>query len=646
MSRFSLFLLISIIITGVLLRVYNFFDLPFVFDELSAMARLNYSTLPELIEKGVKLVDTHPAGIHVFLYYWCKLFGSREWVVKLPFLLMGIGSIYLTFLVAKNWFNQTSALLSAAFISTLQFSITYSTIARPYIPGLFFSLLMVYYWTKYLFIKNNFRDLLLYILSATLCCYIHYFSLLFAGIVGITGLFLLKKANWRAYLLANLSVVILCLPHLGIFLYQMKRGGIGGPDGWLGPPSNDFLLRFIGYIFHYSFLSGGLITIIVLFYFIISRKNPDQKNLFRIICVIWFLLPFLIGFFYSKWENPILQFSILIFSFPYFIFLITSFINESRKWVVAILIILISSCNIYSLIYTRKHYEIMCHQPSDEYAKYIVQLQNSVPGKNVFAILGSTEVPFMEYYETKFNTKFKYHVFQPKEDTPISLYDLLKKNRCDYLVTGFLPEEYNVFFRKEYLKLIHYSEGFTYDIKGFSKDTIGSSLAENILFDKTNNYDLGAPALPWSFDHNMISKDSSSGNIIALDSVHEWGPGFNIPLNEIIPSRNSTLVASIKIRPGKYVKDQILVLQLNKGDSLVHWQGSELSRYFIEGSEWQTIYTSCNMVDLLKSDSDLNELKLNVYFWNKGKGNVKLDDLRIVVKEGNPLIYGLYEPIN
>ncbi len=50
--------------------------------------------IKELIEGGVK-VDGHPAGIHVFLYYWTKLFGTNEWIVKLPFI-VSVSTTYTT----------------------------------------------------------------------------------------------------------------------------------------------------------------------------------------------------------------------------------------------------------------------------------------------------------------------------------------------------------------------------------------------------------------------------------------------------------------------------------------------------------------------------------------------------------------------
>ena len=134
-------LLVLIIIVGTVLRFYNYGEIPFTHDEFSALSRLNFDNFNDLIEKGVK-IDAHPAGVHVFMYYWTTFFGSAEWVVKLPFTVIGTLSIFLIYLIGKNWFNETVGLISASFITSIQFTVIYSQIARPYISGLFFSLLM------------------------------------------------------------------------------------------------------------------------------------------------------------------------------------------------------------------------------------------------------------------------------------------------------------------------------------------------------------------------------------------------------------------------------------------------------------------------------------------------------------------------
>lgn len=76
-------IIIAILGIAVFLRFYGFFNLQYTFDELSALNRLEFDSFIEVIKKGV-MIDAHPALIQVFLFYYTKLFGTAEWIVKLP----------------------------------------------------------------------------------------------------------------------------------------------------------------------------------------------------------------------------------------------------------------------------------------------------------------------------------------------------------------------------------------------------------------------------------------------------------------------------------------------------------------------------------------------------------------------------------
>ena len=648
LRSFGTLTLVIILLIGALLRFYKFFELPFTFDELGAIDRLHHNTFSELIEKGIK-IDFHPAGVQVFLYYWCKIVGEQEWVVKLPFILLGIGSIYLAFTICKNWFTETAGLVAAAFIATLQFTVSYSTMARPYVAGLFFTLLMVHFWTNYFITQKRNKDLIGFVLAAAACCYVHHFSLLFAGIVGLTGFLFVNKSNWKAYLAGNAAVLVLYLPHLKILLHQLSKGGIGGADGWLNAPENNFLFRFVAYTFYYSYLAGGFVVLLTAFYFFYGKKIEEGKNKLRIICVIWFLVPFLIAFFYSRLVNPILQYSTLIFSFPYFVFLVSSFITETRKLIVSLILVLLVSVNAYSLIYIRNNYEILLHQPASEYVKYIKQLQETHPDQRVYAILGTTETPFIQYYQKKYSVKFPFHEFRQKSDPPAALNTLVIQEKPDYLVTGFLPAEYNAFFREEFPFQVYHAEGFTYDINCFSRQqnkTEEIPVAMVKFAPYKNSTDFNHLKRPWYGDSSLIRTDTISPNkYMLLDSLHEWGPGFKGNLDEFVSKKNSVLLASIHVKPAGPSKDGMLVLELAKGDSTYYWRGSNLSDYYVDGREWQTLSVSCNLIDALKSNQRLSDFRLSIYFWNIKKQKVYLDNFSFDVLQGNPLVYGLFENI-
>ncbi len=253
--------LVFILLIGTLLRIWHLADIPLTHDEFSVVFRTGYDSFADLIKQGV-LVDVHPAGVQVFVNYWVALFGESAVAVKIPFILFGMFSIGLIYKLGEEWFNPTVGLITAVFVACLEYTVMYSQIARPYMSGMFFSLLMVYGWQRYLFNpgRSPIAWLIVYVLASAICAYNHYFSLMFAALVGVTGLFFITRKKLILYILAGAGIFALFIPHLPVFFHQFSEKGV---EGWLGKPENDFIIDYIGYIFHFSPLVYAMVAIIV-----------------------------------------------------------------------------------------------------------------------------------------------------------------------------------------------------------------------------------------------------------------------------------------------------------------------------------------------------------------------------------------------
>lgn len=123
-------LAVLILLVAAGLRFYQYDELQYSHDEISALQRTGYSTFDALIEEGVK-IEGHPAGVQVFLHYYTHWFGYSEKVVKLPFMLMSLGGIAL--IIALGWRIKrvNAALLTAACMAVMQYFVMYSQLARP-----------------------------------------------------------------------------------------------------------------------------------------------------------------------------------------------------------------------------------------------------------------------------------------------------------------------------------------------------------------------------------------------------------------------------------------------------------------------------------------------------------------------------------
>ena len=348
-------LVLSIIIVAAALRLFNLFHIPFTYDELSALLRTRFTSFNDLIQYGVR-IDGHPAAIQVFLFYYTKIVGFNEGWIKLPFILAGIASVYLTWKIGREWFSPSVGLLSATTMAFTHYAIVYSQIARPYGSGVFFTLLMLLGWSRIVIthIGNYRRNFLLFIVGGILCEYNHHFSFLMVGLAGIIGLFFVKGKELKKYLIACIIIAVAYIPHIPITLYQISMGGV---EQWLNKPTPEFFIKYGKYIFNFSNVACAAFAIIFLYGFIsaIVKKNIQFRKT-HFVTLILGVLPAVIGYIYSIKVAAVLQYSVLLFSFPMLIVFAFSFYEKINIRHTIGISVVWSLILIHSLIWTRDHY--------------------------------------------------------------------------------------------------------------------------------------------------------------------------------------------------------------------------------------------------------------------------------------------------
>lgn len=621
-------ILALILIVATILRTYDLFNVPFTHDEFSALFRLQFDNFSELIANGVR-VDGHPAGIHVFLYYWTSIFGRAEWVVKLPFILFGIASIWFVFKIGKLWKNETVGLIAASFMAVSQFTVMYSLIARPYISGLFFNLLMVYFWSKLVLhpTKRFYQNLSGFILGASLCTYNHHFSMLFAVIVGLSGLFLINRKFLLRYIVAGLIVFILYLPHLEILLYQM---GMGGVEGWLAKPSNDFLWRFIQFMFNYSwwFLS---LTIILIIYGWWKGKGKVEVKMYLLFGA-FFLIPFFVGFFYSKYVNAVLQFSVLIFSAPYLYFLLFSHLKNQKLQKNVVIVLSILTFGIVSLVFERQHYKLFY----ENYYRYsLLDYKEFLPKEEDVPMVVDARQDIVNYYlgQQQFTKDFSWYAdFSSKSE----FIKFLEKNtkESDFLYLSLdvasdpsiLPLVQNYY--PKIVELENYFNGTNYL---FSAKEVASPIENRELIselDFSGEMDKG-----WS----EFPIDRIKEHRLTFNEGVEWGPIFERDIGSIVKSKNDFVDVVVSFGNNDEIEDVMLVMEITNDNEENHWSGFPLTKL---GNK-SMIFGSLKLADI---KTPLNG-KLKVYVWNKGKESFSVESIKIYCRKGNPFIYGLFYPI-
>ena len=644
-------LLYLIIVVAIVLRFYKLDEVPFTHDEFSALFRTQYDNLRDLIDYGVK-GDGHPAGIQILLFYVVKLMGFNSLVLKLPFAIMGVLSVYFVFKISKKWFNETVALISASFIATLQFSVMYSQIIRPYISGLFFSLVMVYYWSEYIFYSNKRLDknLLIFVFAGILCSYNHYFSLLFLIVAGLTGLFYIDKKRLGYYVLSGVFISLLFVPHLNIMLDAMKIKGLS----WLGRPDYMFYSDYIKFIFHSSYFVG----LIVLIIFFTGISNKFVSNKFRIISLIFFFSLIIIGFIYSILIAPILQFSVLIFSFPFIIIFLASFMKNLTPKINFILVPLILVINILSLSIEKKYYKVFYQSG---YSEILKENANNITeySKNITSIVASSR-KITRYYLKNDNLLYS-HTFQKSFidslnevndnsyialwsneeslnliDTEISVSELKKiltKEKTNYIFYGWahhynsnileaVISEYPYLVKREYF---FNSEYYLYSrIKPQKQKEIQPLFSVVNGFEKENNL--------WQDNVEIAESIAFNGKKSCyISSDVRFAATFSTKLKKLSDNEYNNLSVNLKFYVPDTIRNAYLVVEIGSNNHNDEWYAKSLKEFNIGSHVWK----SANLNLQINKVHFPFYKRLKVYIWNPNGDEFYIDDFSISVYPGN-----------
>lgn len=139
--------LILILIFALVLRMYFFVGIGFNDDTY-------YLDFASKIYKGEKFIPptTLTWGIRIGVYYpivlFWKIFGINESSTSIYFILLSLGSVFISYLIGKELFNKKVGLIAAFLLAVFPLNIIYATQIGPDIPFQFLSALSVLFLIK------------------------------------------------------------------------------------------------------------------------------------------------------------------------------------------------------------------------------------------------------------------------------------------------------------------------------------------------------------------------------------------------------------------------------------------------------------------------------------------------------------------
>jgi len=617
MKKHTVILLIIIAI-GIFLRLFGIWNFSFTHDELSVVGRLNFETFSDLMEKGVK-TDCHPAGIQVFLWLWSKICGISEISLRLPFIIMGISCIPLMYVLTKKWFNATAGLFTSGVVAVSQYTIIYTSIARPYTAGLFFTLLLLIVWTNMVFEKDfRLKNIFLFGFFAAICAYIHQFSMLTAFLIAATGLFFVKREGFYKYIYACLIGVVLYAPHIPILLSQISMGTIEGPDGWLAPPTPRFTLYFLQYLFHFSWFAvlGSVIAIMLS-----SKINREiwNKNIIKMgVSLLLFFVPYAIGYLYSLYVFPVIQYSAFIFSFPFLLLSAASFIDSTINVRKYISLFLIAGVFIYSLVVTREHYKFLSLQWFEKSILKSMEWIDKQGEDNVDCLL-DISANSLKYYEEKYGTSIPNKIEKHQRSDDFLFLQKIETLKGNFLVVAGLTDMQIEIVKHYYPVLLEYIPCANSEIYILAKT--GTEI-EGMQKINTEEYFWDTP----------------------IPAVQEFIPIKECNLSELSPSRFTKILLTLDYQDTDSIADYALVLQTSYKGTIADWRCIKPTDVCVKNGENYRIFLPLRYELMVKDSKRLPFYDVKIFLWNIGKKEaIHPVKCSISTYKSNPYIFGMVE---
>ena len=515
MDRNEKIILVLILLVAAVLRIYNFWNFSLSNDELSALARLNFASFQDLIMEGVR-IDGHPPAAQVILWLMTNWFGDSVFVIRLPFVLAGILAVYFVFRTAQEWISPSAGLLTSAVFAGLAFPILYSRIARPYALGMLFVMMAAFFWISILKEKGKTSDYIWLAISLALSSYSHYFAGLVAALLAVFGLLVVRGATLKKYFLSLIGSFLLFAPYLPIFKYQLSLGGIGQ---WLGQPDNDWLWQHIDYAFNESVFVLILVVATGIAGFILSKNQ--RSFIHNALPLLLFLSPFLVGFAYSKYVNPVLQNSTLLFSFPFLLIFIFSGYDISKKQITLFVSVFLLICISFSTITGKKFYSTDHFGVFKELAQHVSDWNAEVAGDAV--LIGDFNSPFYIHYYLDRIDSLEMRIYRVTDERGLAqLKTLVDTASSDYIIYAWST----VYSAPEVEEIIKHK----YPVEAKRQTYFNS---EVVMFTRGEQPEADAALLfstseHWNLNMDKVIEDSVGIRKVIIDSDSPYGPTFSV----------------------------------------------------------------------------------------------------------------------
>jgi hypothetical protein len=599
-NRYGIWIVLAV---AAFLRLFRINEMALSNDELSVLARCRYDSLSDLLRFGVVQNDMHPPLVQVFVYYYTRLFGDHPLTYKLPFILIGIGSVYVAFRLFSNMFNRHTASLVAVFMASLQYFIVHAQTARMYAPALLFTLL----FTGQLFRSRDTSAYRPYIKGGVLLLLVantHYMALVTCAFAGLLFIAFYRE-NIRRWMVTFCISAALFTAEVPLLIAQFRQGGLT----WIAVPGWRYICDYLDYLsqFNKPLLVFWLALLIAAMFMLVKGNarvgEGHKRNL--LFCLLLFVISFAFAFFYSRINVPIIQYSILQFSAPFLLAFISYPLSRFKLQHVAAICLLLLIINIFYLVTVRKHYQVYYRQAYQASVDAI--MRHAGPSTPLF--LNAQGKYYYEYY-------FSRNGFQP--------------NIINARIDSFTYPHFEKMIRETTSDTIVISHGF---VLPYEYVSIAAQVYDRELY---VGHEVLSDTYILARSHNPESAHTASG---IFDANHEYGEVSALEFQASHAVMNVEVIAAIEGKDAGI--DPGLVLRIMEDGKEVLWR--QVKYHAFRDPAQNTAKLVINVAAYLTKGKSY---RAEAFIWNDQKKEFMASRPVIRIVPGNQNLFGTLLPLN
>ena len=365
----------------------------------------------------------------------------------------------------------------------------------------------------------------------------------------------------------------------------------------------------------------------------------------------WGFMPLTIGLAYSILHAPVIQYSLMLFSFPYILLLLLKGLGELNKWTTMALCALLALISTVTLIIERHHYDLFYTSKYEAIMEGVLAAHKEDDKGDHLAII-DTPNEVITFYEKLWNIApgAMPHVQLRIDPERTNLDSLLRNPEVRTVFYGSsngapaeqLPRIQNYF--PDLIERKDYTEGQTFLFQ--------RSAPDHDKIDDRNFRTMIRPGDERPADHGnvpmytwQINSDIAVG--YDVDSIPYWdltdreyGILLELRGQWLYTERDDELEVILQLDGADSTSDVAVAFDFVRDDSTVFYRTGELrSLQLISGTVPLIVAAS------IRNAGSGSSVIARAYVCNRTKGPIRVREMEVYRRDANPIRYGAFEPI-